>query len=223
MQQILQNETVAVYRQIPFRCVSAADGRTPQTGLSFTPGDIKLSKHVAYANAVGTVTEIGLGDYLYEATVSEVNTLGLLLLRVEKSGVLPFVAAAHVVFQLRWATTVAATPAAAPVSVVVKDPKSQSIPAIEAGNAVVLRARTRDNTKQTPVAVDPTTITVSLLNPDGVFLVQDVPMVKVGVEYQYIHQTGASDPSGDYMQVVKTSYQGKYNQETAVAFVLVRA
>lgn len=92
---------------------------------------------------------------------------------------------------------------------------------IEAGNAVVLYARIKDNTKDLPVLVDPTTITISLKKPDGTFAVQDAAMTKISVgRYRYIHQTLTNDPLGEYIQIVKTVYQGKNNQETVSAFVL---
>ena len=51
---------------------------------------------------------------------------------------------------------------------------------------------------------------------------QDAAMTKVSVgRYRYIHQTLTNDPLGEYVQIVKTVYQGKNNQETVSAFVLV--
>jgi hypothetical protein len=49
---------------------------------------LKLSKAgAAEANHTGSVTEIGGGTYMYEATATEVNTLGVLQFRVVKTGV----------------------------------------------------------------------------------------------------------------------------------------
>lgn len=96
------------------------------------------------------------------------------------------------------------------------------MPNIEAGNAIVLRAVVKDNTKDLPVVVDPTSITLSLKKPDGTLIVTDQAMTKISVgRYQYIHQTQTSDPLGEYIQIVKTVYVGKNNQETASAFILV--
>jgi hypothetical protein len=79
--------------------VSPADGKTPVTGLTFTTGDIVLSKNgAAEANATAAnVVEIGNGLYYYKFGSAEVDTLGFLYLRVTKTSVLPFVREVQVV------------------------------------------------------------------------------------------------------------------------------
>ena len=88
MQTIKQSEVTAARRRIYFDCLDATDGYTPETGLTFAAGELKLSKAgAAEANHAGSVTEIGGGTYMYEATATEVNTLGVLQFRVVKTGV----------------------------------------------------------------------------------------------------------------------------------------
>lgn len=88
MQLLQQSEATASYRRIPFPCVDDTDGKTPETGLTFAAGELKIAKNGgAEANAAGTVTEGAGGVYYYEATAAELNTLGLVTLRVVKAGV----------------------------------------------------------------------------------------------------------------------------------------
>jgi len=91
MQTIKQSDATAARRRIFFDCLDATDGFTPETGLTFSAGELKLSKAgAAEANHVGTVTEVGGGTYYYEPTTGEVDTLGVLQFRVVKSGVRGF-------------------------------------------------------------------------------------------------------------------------------------
>lgn len=88
MQQIKQNETSAARRRVIFDAVDATDGVTPETGLTWAAGEIRLSRNGGTeANHTGTVTELAGGTYLYEFTAAEVDTLGVLQLRTAKSGV----------------------------------------------------------------------------------------------------------------------------------------
>lgn len=91
-----QNEATAARRRIPLVCLDATDGVTPETGLTFAAADIKISKNgAAEANSAGTVYAKGGGAssgstterYYYEATQSELNTLGPLDIVVDKSGI----------------------------------------------------------------------------------------------------------------------------------------
>lgn len=85
---ILLSESTAARRRLPFACVDETDGKTPETGLTFAAGELQLSKNgAAFANAAGTVTELSDGAYHYEATAAELDTVGFLLLKVEKTGV----------------------------------------------------------------------------------------------------------------------------------------
>lgn len=98
MQLLQLSESTAAYRKMPFPCVDATDGYTPETGLTFSAGELKIAKNGATeANAAGSVTEGAGGVYYYEATAGELNTLGVITLRVVKSGVRGVAALAQVV------------------------------------------------------------------------------------------------------------------------------
>lgn len=88
MQLLQQSETTASYRRILLACVDATDGFTPETGLTFAAGELKLSKNGATeTNHAGTVTEVAGGVYYYEATAGELDTLGTFTVRINKTGV----------------------------------------------------------------------------------------------------------------------------------------
>lgn len=83
-----QSESTAARRRLPLYLVDADDGETPETGLTFSAGDVKISKNgAAEANHGGSFTELAGGQYYYEATQAELDTLGFFSLRVAKSGV----------------------------------------------------------------------------------------------------------------------------------------
>jgi hypothetical protein len=91
MLTIKQSEATAARRRVYFDCLDATDGYTPETGLTFSSGELKISKAgAAEANHAGTVAEVGGGTYYYEFTAAEVNTLGVMQFRVVKSGVRGF-------------------------------------------------------------------------------------------------------------------------------------
>lgn len=95
---IKQGETTNSNKSVPFSCVDASDGYTPETGLTFAAADIKIKKPgVAEANSAGTVTEVGRGIYEYYPTAAELNTPGILHVAVDKSGVRPSVTIAQIV------------------------------------------------------------------------------------------------------------------------------
>jgi hypothetical protein len=90
MAQLLleQNEATAARRRWFFACVDDTDGKTPETGLSFSGAELQISKNgAAFASFGGSATELSDGLYYYEATAAELDTLGLLVFKVEKSGV----------------------------------------------------------------------------------------------------------------------------------------
>jgi hypothetical protein len=88
MQQIKQNEATASLRRVPVVLVDAADGQTPETGITLTLGDMKLTKAGGgLADHAGSLVELAGGDYYYELTAGEVDTLGYLVGRIVKSGV----------------------------------------------------------------------------------------------------------------------------------------
>lgn len=94
---LVKSESTAAQRRIPLYLVDATDGFTPETGLSFSAGDLKLSKNgAAEANHGGSVTEMAGGLYYYEATQGELDTVGFLSVRVAKTGVRAFVALCEV-------------------------------------------------------------------------------------------------------------------------------
>lgn len=86
MQTIYVDESISANRRIPVYLVDATDGYTPETGVT-TP-TIEISKNgAAQASGGGSFVEVGDGIYYYETTLSEVDTKGILMLRVLKSGV----------------------------------------------------------------------------------------------------------------------------------------
>lgn len=97
MNSLYQGQPVAAERRVPVYLADDLDGKTPRGGLSFTGGEILISKNGGpEAPAQGTMTEIGGGLYAYEFTLGELDTLGFVTARVAKSGVRPFVAAHQV-------------------------------------------------------------------------------------------------------------------------------
>lgn len=92
------NEATAAGRRIPVALVDDTDGKTPETGVTISAGDMKVSKNgAAEANHGGTLTELAGGDYYYEASSGEVDTLGYLTGRIVKAGIRTFRMAAQVV------------------------------------------------------------------------------------------------------------------------------
>lgn len=96
--QLVQSQATAAQRRIPVYLVDDTDGKTPETGITFSAGEIKISKNGgAEANHAGTVTELASGMYYYEATAAELDTLGFLSVRLTKSGVRTFAALVQVI------------------------------------------------------------------------------------------------------------------------------
>ena len=86
MFQIKQNEATAVRRRIPILLVDITDGFTPETGI--TAPTVNISKNGAtVASGAGTFAEIGNGQYYYEFTAGEVDTLGWICVNAEKATV----------------------------------------------------------------------------------------------------------------------------------------
>lgn len=86
MFQIKQNETTAVRRRIPILLVDITDGFTPETGI--TAPTVNISKNGGtVASGAGTFAEIGNGQYYYEFTAGEVDTLGWIAVNLEKATV----------------------------------------------------------------------------------------------------------------------------------------
>lgn len=88
MTLIKQNETTNARKYVPMKLVDSTDGYTPETGLSFSSGEIKISKAGGVeANHAGSVVEVGGGVYMYLPSNGEVDTLGVLTVRITKTGV----------------------------------------------------------------------------------------------------------------------------------------
>jgi hypothetical protein len=86
MFQIKQSEATAARRRIPVLLVDITDGFTPEVGV-VTP-TINVSKNGAtVATGAGSWTEIGNGQYYYEFTAGEVDTLGWISVNIEKATV----------------------------------------------------------------------------------------------------------------------------------------
>jgi hypothetical protein len=86
MFQIKQNDADAAHRRIPVLLVDITDGFTPELGV--TAPTINVSKNGATpASGAGTWVEIGNGQYYYQLTTGEVDTLGWVSLNIEKATV----------------------------------------------------------------------------------------------------------------------------------------
>lgn len=97
-QDLKQSESTAARRRILVYLVDATDGFTPKTAITVSAGEIKISKNgAATANHAGTWTEISLGMYYYEFTAGELDTLGLIIFNITKSGCRAFVTDCQVV------------------------------------------------------------------------------------------------------------------------------
>ena len=86
-----QNEPISYRRKFTFVCVDDTDGKSPETGLTFSAGEVGLRKswqtsYTAVAN-IATIVEIGDGEYQGEFTAAELDSVGPLLLKVKKTGV----------------------------------------------------------------------------------------------------------------------------------------
>lgn len=81
MKRIWQNEPTAARRRIPVRMMDI--NRNGVAGIGWAAADIQVSKNGgSEANSAGTVAAApGNGDYYYEATQSECDTVGYLKLR----------------------------------------------------------------------------------------------------------------------------------------------
>jgi hypothetical protein len=83
MYQIKQSETTATRRRIPVLLVDITNGYVPLTGI--TSPTVNISKNGSTVfSGTGTWTEIGNGQYYYEFTADEVDTLGWISINIEK-------------------------------------------------------------------------------------------------------------------------------------------
>lgn len=68
MRLFQKSETTATLRRWFFVCVDDTDGKTPETGLTFSAGELQISKAGgAWANPTGSATELSDGAYVFEA------------------------------------------------------------------------------------------------------------------------------------------------------------
>lgn len=94
---IAPNEATAARRRVPVYLVDVTDGVTPETGITLTGSECRVSKAgAAAADCTGSYAHIeaGLGYYQFDAT--EVDTVGSLTVHVVDAAARPFVGFAQV-------------------------------------------------------------------------------------------------------------------------------
>lgn len=84
------NQSVSSLRRVPFELFDAAGAPITSATVSFTnppaTGEVQISKAGGgFVDVAGTVIEIGNGTWYYQATTGDVDTLGLLILKVNKA------------------------------------------------------------------------------------------------------------------------------------------
>lgn len=78
------SEATAVLRRIPLHLVDQTDGITPETGEA--GGQTEISKNGgAFASTTNTLVAIGNGAYYVELTATELDTLGLVIVRYDSA------------------------------------------------------------------------------------------------------------------------------------------
>jgi hypothetical protein len=83
MQLLQQSEATAERRRIFVYLVDATDNETPETAIAIAAGELQLSKNgAAFADGAGTFTHVGAGIYRYEATAGELDTVGVLIMKI---------------------------------------------------------------------------------------------------------------------------------------------
>lgn len=90
MTTFLKQSTAVTIEVGPF--LAAADAVTPETALTITQPDIRLSKNggsFAQKSASGTASHMENGYYSVSLSTTDTNTLGRLRLHVNESGALP--------------------------------------------------------------------------------------------------------------------------------------
>lgn len=99
MQHLIKvSEGTAARRRLLVYLVDDTDGKTAETGVTISAGDVKISKNgAAEGNHAGTLTELASGRYYYEFTSGEVDTVGFVSFALVKTGIRAFVTAAQVV------------------------------------------------------------------------------------------------------------------------------
>ena len=90
MAQWIKQSTAATIKLGPF--LDDTDGKTPETGLTISQADIRLSKNggaFAQSNNAAGATHNENGYYDVPLNTTDANTLGTLRVAVSKSGALP--------------------------------------------------------------------------------------------------------------------------------------
>ncbi len=91
-----QSEATAARRRFPVYLVDATDGLTPETGEA--AGQPQISKNgAAFGNTSATLTAIGNGAYYVELTATELDTLGMIVVRFKSANTAEFNMHAQVV------------------------------------------------------------------------------------------------------------------------------
>ena len=87
MHLIKLNESTSARRRVPVVLVDDTDGKSPETGITISGSDAKVTKNNdTESDFTGTLTEQSGGDYYYEFHADEVDSLGFLRLRIVKAG-----------------------------------------------------------------------------------------------------------------------------------------
>lgn len=89
MYRLQQHQPTAALRRVYFTLVDATDGFTAEPGLTFSGAEIQVSKvGAAFANAtnVAAATQQSDGSYYVELAAAELDTLGSLRVKIEKTG-----------------------------------------------------------------------------------------------------------------------------------------
>jgi hypothetical protein len=86
-----QSEATAARRKFTFVCVDDTDGKTPETGLTFSGSEVSVRKgtattYTALTN-IGSIVEIAHGEYQGEFTAAELSDLAHMHVKVNKTGV----------------------------------------------------------------------------------------------------------------------------------------
>jgi hypothetical protein len=82
----LLSEPTAARRRVYIHCVDATDGITPETGEA--TGQPQISKNgAAFANTSATLVAVSNGLYYVELTATELNTLGVIVVRYKSAAV----------------------------------------------------------------------------------------------------------------------------------------
>lgn len=97
-QLIKVSESVAARRRVYFSAYDATDGVTPETGITWAAGNVRVSKNGgAAANASANPVHVDEGQHYVELTATECNTVGTLTVTVQNAAMRPVSVAVNVV------------------------------------------------------------------------------------------------------------------------------